>query len=172
MPRRAFSLVEVAMVLLVLALVAGAVTLRVRPILLRMDMRACLDEAAEFDRMSRAIAREHGRPVLLVFDLAEGRVRRTGEDGRERLGEPLDLPPGRRLAEVRLAGRPVRSGCASVSISAAGLGPTYALAIEGRDGTDRRWLLMAGLTGQVVEAADGKEVDDAFAAIKARNDAR
>lgn len=98
-------------------------------------------------------------------------MRRTSEDGREELGEGLDLAPGRRMAEVRLAERPLRSGRVGVSVSARGLGPTYAVALEG-PGAERRWILVAGLTGQVVEAAGEKEVDDAFAAITARRDAR
>lgn len=171
MPRRGFSLIEIVLVLLVLALVAGAVTLRVRPILARMDARACLDEMAGFDRLSRAFAREQGRPVLLLFDLAEGRVRRTSEDGREALGQALDLGPGWRLAEIRLVGRSYRSGRVSVSISGRGLGPTYAVALEGAGG-ERRRFLVAGLTGQVMEAETDKEVDDAFRALEARDHAR
>jgi len=166
MPRRGFSLIELALVLLILAMVAGAVTLRVQPIFARMDAEGCLDAVADFDRLSRSFAREQNRSLLLVFDFADGSLRRMSEDGRETLGQTLPLASGWHFAEVRLAGTLIRSGSVSLRLSDQGLGPTYAVSIRNRNGQIRR-LLVAGLSGQVMEAATQQEVDDAFKALDA-----
>ncbi len=171
MKHRAFSLVEVALVLLILAILAAAVTLEVRAPLARIGMRAVLDEIAAFDRLTRVFAREHDRPVRLVVALAAGRIRRTDEGGRDPLGEALKLPSGYRIAGLRLAGRRINSGSVAVSCSARGLTPTYAVRVDGPGGR-RQWILVAGLSGQITELDNETEVEDILLALEARRHAR
>lgn len=171
MRERGFSLVELAMVLLILAIASAAIALSVRPPLARVGLRGCLDGMAAFDRLTRTFAQEHDRPLRLVLDLAAGRLRRTGEDGREDLGEALRLPAGHRIREVRLADRAVASGNVALSVSARGLTPSYAALVEG-PGERRQWVLVAGLTGQVTETTDEGTVRGALEALEARHHAR
>ena len=166
MRRPGFSLIELTMVLVIVAIVSAAVVLNVREPLRRTGMQACLDEIATFDRLTRTLAREHDRPLRLVVDLSEGRLRRTDEAGREEQGEALRLPSGHRIAELRLAGQTIDSGAATVSCSARGLTPTYAVRVEGPGGW-RRWVLVAGLSGQTWEPDDGKPLADILEALGA-----
>lgn len=171
MRRRAFSLVELAAVLVILAITAAAMTLHVRTPLRRLGLRGCLDAVTDFDRLARVTAREQDRPLRLVVELAEGRLRRTDVDGREDLGPPLVLPEGYRLAAVRLGARALRSGVVTLSCSRRGLGSTYALQIEGPD-DETRWLVFAGLTGRPMETDAAAEVEAVFGAIGAGDNAR
>ena len=171
MKHRAFSLVEVALVVLILAILAGAMTLGVRGPLGRVGMRGLVDEIKTFDHLTRTYAREHDRPLRLVADLAGGRLRRTSEDGRDAFGEALKMPAGHRIAEVRLAGRRVTSGTVALSVSARGLSPTYALRVKGPGGREQ-WLLVAGLTGQVTEREDEREIEQILEALRAGHHAR
>jgi len=169
--RRAFSLIELALVLVILALVAGTVAVGVRGTLARVTLEDCLDEIEAFDRTTRRLATEQDEALRLVVDLARGRLRRTDADGRDDRGEALHVPDGWRLAEVRLLGRRVTSGTVAVSVSARGLGPTYALRLEGAEGRGR-WIAVAGLTGQTWEPEDGDAVQQVFETIGRRRDAR
>jgi len=171
MRHKGFSLVEVALVLLILAILAGAVTLGVRGTLGRVGMRGLVDEIKMFDHLTRTFARQHDRPLRLVADLAAGRLRKTSADGRDEFGEVLKIPAGHRIAEVRLAGRRVTSGTVAVSVSARGLSPTYALRVEGPGGR-RQWLLVTGLSGQVTEAENERDLGNAFQAFEARDNTR
>jgi prepilin-type N-terminal cleavage/methylation domain-containing protein len=169
--RRAFSLVELALVLVILALAAGTVAVGVRGTLARVTLADCLDEIEVFDRTTRRLATEQGEALRLVVDLARGRLRRTGADGREERGVAYRLPDGWRIAEVRLVGRRVTTGTVAVSVSARGLGPTYALRLGGAEGRGC-WIAVAGLTGQTWEPEDEDAVQQVFETIGRRGDAR
>jgi len=169
--RPAFSLIELALVLVILALVAGTLAVGVRGTLARVTLEDCVDEIEAFDRTTRRLATEQDEALRLVVDLARGRLRRTDADGRDDRGEALHVPDGWRIAEVRLVGRRVTSGTVAVSVSARGLGPTYALRLEGVEGRGH-WIAVAGLTGQTWEPEDGDAVQQVFETIGRRGDAR
>lgn len=170
MRRRAFSLIEVTLVILILAITAGAVALGIRSPIHRMGLAQCVDEIALFDRLTRTYAREQDRPVRLMVDLDGGRLRRTDEQAVQELGQALVLPSGYRLARLLVADRTIGSGGASLTVSALGLGPTYALLVEG-PGSRRQWILVAGLTGQVRECGSDEEVRSILEALDARGHA-
>jgi prepilin-type N-terminal cleavage/methylation domain-containing protein len=168
--RRAFSLIEVTLVVLILAITAGAVALGVRSPIHRLGLDQCVDEIVAFDRLTRVYAREQDRPVRLMVDLDGGQFRRTDERAVEELGQALVLPSGYRVARLLLLDRTIGSGGVALSYSALGLAPTYAILVEGPGGR-RRWMLVAGLTGQVRECGDEEEVSNILAAVDARHHA-
>jgi prepilin-type N-terminal cleavage/methylation domain-containing protein len=168
--RRAFSLVELTVVLVILAVVAGAVAVSVRGPIRRVGIERAADELVAFDRLTRVYARQNDRPLRLVVDLAAGELRRTSEDGRDVLGEPLRFAPGYRPARLRLAGEDVSSGLVTLSCTPPGFTPTYAVLLEGPGGR-RRWVFFAGLTGQVVGAGNDEEVEQAIALLQMRRHA-
>lgn len=171
MRRRGFSLIELALVLAIVAVAAGMVALGARGTLGQLGMETCVDGVTAFDRATRRLATEHDRPLRLVVDLAANRLRRTDAEGRRGLGEPLRMANGYRVAEVRLPGRRMTSGTVAVSVSARGVTPSYAVRLNGPGGR-RRWVAVAGLTGQVWEPEDGDAVQTVFEAVGARRDAR
>jgi prepilin-type N-terminal cleavage/methylation domain-containing protein len=164
-----FTLVELTVVLLILAIAAGAVVLRVEGPLRRAEMEDVMDRIARFDGNSRVLARRHDRPLRLAVNLATGELsRRSVEDGSE-CGPPLELPEGYRLARLLIRDREIGVGEASVSINGSALSPTYAVLVEGPNRS--LWLLVCGLTGQVVRSDDEKEIRDILEATFLRRDA-
>jgi len=161
--RLGFTLLELALVLAIVAAVAAAVTLGARAPLGSIGMREAVRTVTAFDGLTRTFAREHDRPLRLVLDLAAGRLRRTGVEGREQLGAPARLRSGCRIEEVRLPGHRVGSGTVGLSVSAWGFSPTYALRLAGPGGRGR-WVLVAGLSGQITETDDVRTVEAALAA--------
>lgn len=164
---RGFSLIEVTMVVLILAIAAAAVALNVRAPMANVGMRGCIDQVVSFDRLTRAYAREQDRAVRLWVDLGAGELRRTDEEGRDQLGQSLRLPRDYRLTDLRVAGRSAGGGSMALACSAQGLTPTYAVLLEGPGGR-KQWLLFAGLSGQAWEAKDEREIEGYFEACQAR----
>jgi prepilin-type N-terminal cleavage/methylation domain-containing protein len=165
--RRAFSLVELIVVLLVLAIVAGVVAVSARGPLRKVGIERTVDEVVAFDQLTRQFARQQDRALKLLVDLSAGEFKRTDEEGRDVLGEPLRLAPGYRVARLRLAGQDIASGQVAISCSALGLTPTYAVLLEGPGGR-RQWVLVAGLSGQIVGTSDDEQVQDILALLEAR----
>ena len=170
MQRRAFTLVEVAVVILIMGIMAGAVTLRLASPMHRAGLATAVAEIGSFDHLTRTQAREADRPMRLVIDLAEGRLLRTTEEG-DPLGTTFALPSGYRLARLLVADRTIYSGSTSLCCSRLGATPTYAVLVEAPDG-QKRWVLVAGLTGQTMESDDEKEVQGILDAARPRGDAR
>lgn len=146
---RGFSLIELTAVLAILAVVAGGVAVRSHVAARQARMADLLDGIAEYDRRTRRHARTHDRPARLVIELGGRPIRRTTAEGAAE-GAPLELPDGWAVEEVRLADRRVRTGSVALGCSRSGLTPSYGLLLAHRHG-QRRWLLVAGLTGQVSE---------------------
>jgi prepilin-type N-terminal cleavage/methylation domain-containing protein len=154
---RGFTLIELAIVILILAIVAAATVLRLGGPLRRVQMGDVVDLVAAFDGLARDYARTHDRAVWLVVDVPQRRLRRaSGENGAD-LGAPLALPPGYRVAQVWLRGQPRGYGRTAIPCSQHGLTPSYGLLIEGPGGR-RQWLVFAGLSGQNVQVKNEREV--------------
>jgi prepilin-type N-terminal cleavage/methylation domain-containing protein len=153
MRRRAFSLVELSLVLLILAVAAAAAALRVRAPLERAGRQAASGAMAGFDLLVRQAAVNQDRSLRLRFHLGTGEIERIDvADGRP-AGAVLRLPPGCSVARLIVRGQEASAGSAEVRCSRAGLTPSYAVEIESEAGW-RQWLVFCGLTGQRIEVAD------------------
>jgi len=164
---KAFSLVEIMVVLVIMAVVAGAVTLRLEGPLKRASMRELVDCVAGFDRLTRVWAREQDRPVTIVVDMAEGELSRVALDGKDEataVGSALVLPERFEVAEVRTVLGRNEGGRAEIPCSRRGFSASYALCLEDDSGM-RQWILFAGLTGQMIQADDERQVQTIFEAL-------
>jgi type II secretory pathway pseudopilin PulG len=180
--RSSFTLVEMVAVLVILSLAAAAVTLRLEGPVARATAGDLTGRIAALDRLTRVAARRHDRALVVEFDLGAGSVRRFDAERREQRGTALDLPRSWRLAQVVVAGggsggasggaQEASAGRVLVAFSRRGLSPTYALCIEGPGGGEGAWLVAAGLTGEVTQVENEKEVKAIFAALAGRPDAR
>ena len=173
MRRQAFTLAELTVVLTIIAVVAAAVTLRIQGPLGRARQRDVVESIGAFDHTTRVAAREQDRPLRLVIDAEAGELRRADGDGRLLESGRLRLPDGFRFERLLLRGADADAGFAGVSMvpcSRHGLTPSYALLLD--CGGVRRWLLVAGLTGTVVEVADEDEARQTLAVTGLRGDAR
>jgi len=164
--RLGFSLIEITLVMLIMAIVAAAVTLRAQGPMQSAKMDEVAAMIGDFDRLTRVYARRHDRPVLLVVDLSTGRLSRTARDGAyssgEDIGEPLELPQGYTIDALMVRRQDIRAGSASIAFGRRGLSATYAILLVGpggrsQDPTQKRWLCVTGLGGQVLEMAESDE---------------
>ena len=165
-----FTLVELTMVLLIIAIVSAAVVLRVQGPLNRARQREVVEMIGQFDLTTRAAARQQDRPLQMLVDMSAGELRRTDGEGRELKVVPLRLPGDFRIETVLIRGAGSSDRRAVVPFSRQGLTPSYALALV--HGDTRRWLLVAGLTGIVVEVSDEREAQAALAAAEFRTHTR
>lgn len=162
--RGGFTLTELMVVLLVMGIVAGAVTLSLAGPKRRAELDDVVGEVVQFDLLARQYAARHGRAVQLVFDMDAGRVLRTEKGAvRERRPAVYVPPEGYRLGELRLAGKRLAGGRAALWCSVRGYTATYAVRVDGPSG--RRWVLFAGLTGEASVFEDEKELEQTLSLL-------
>ena len=164
--RRAFTLVETLAAVMIVGLLAGAVTLSFRAPLRRARMAEAVEQVKYLDASSRAFARRFGRSVEIVFDLSEGMLERR-EVGRVDASFRAAIASPARIEAVRTHGRTEEYGEAVIAISALGISRTYAVKLAGPD--VQRWVVVTGLGGEILTLADDAEVDAIFAKIAARS---
>lgn len=153
---RGFTLLEMTAVLMVMALVAAAVTLSLAATQRRAGAADAVEELIRFDLLARHYARHQGRPVRLAVDLRANRLLRA-EDGQDGQDKETACPLGASftLGEVVVAGKHIDQGRTALWVSDRGYSPTYALRLDGP--SLRRWILFAGPTGQASVFDDEKE---------------
>ncbi len=165
---RAFTLIELTVVLLVMSIVAAAVTLSVAGPKRLADADDAVAAAAQLDLLARRYAVRHGRAVQLVFDLDAGRLSwrpaARGDDGDEPPpGGACRMPEGYRLGRLVLPGKTIQAGQTAIWCSDRGATPSYAVRVDGFG--ESRWLLLAGMSGQASEIEDEKEIIETFALL-------
>ena len=111
------------------------------------------------DAIVRDAARVAGTPTTLRVDLADRRVARLDADGRT--ATLADLPAGVRIERCVIAGEAAGFGNVDVTINGSGRSASYAILLVDRSGR-RDWIVVAGLTGQVVHAHDAS-IDELLA---------
>ena len=163
MRRKGFTLIELSIVLLLVALMAGAVALRIEGPLRRNTLEDLCDKIADLDRTTRQMARLQDRPLWLVFDGGAGQIRRIDECG-EMVGTAFEIPDGFTVAQLQLRGQRL-AATACIPFAAAGASPTYAVCLQDRNHAPR-WLAVAGMTGEVTEFADESQVQNLWAQMR------
>jgi len=161
--RRAFTLIELIVVVALAAIMATLVTVSLAGNLRAARASDVAQSIATSDRLAREYARRFDRPVTLVFDLSQSTLTRAGGDPSH--NSTLHLPAGLRIARLVTATTDTTSGQVTIPCSAAGQTPSYALLLT--DGRGRQhWTITAGLTGQTSTASDENEVRDIFTALR------
>lgn len=196
MRRAAFTLIEVMAVVALLGLLAGATVWLMADDARRASRAEAAATIAHADRTTRLAARRLGAPCVLRCDLDAQRLRRVvgGPRDEQDPSHAVELPVGYRIARITLPSVPgcsprargveprfdTGSGVVDIPYSTAGRSPTYAVRIDFEGDQSRRsdedagrWLLVAGLTGQVMVVNDEEEVDNLFRTLaRGRPDAR
>ena len=162
--RNGFTLVEVMAVVLIIAVAAAAVTLRVQRPLRNAQMADVIGAIGQFDFTTRSAAQSQDRPLRMVMDLGGGSVSLTDADGKALTDAAVRMPEGFALARVLVRAQSATGGSMTIPCSAAGYTPTYAVNITG--GGASRWLVVAGLTGQVLEVENEAKASQLVQAAK------
>ena len=164
MRTRAFTMIELAVVLMIVAISAAVVTLRIDGPMHRAQMEDVVGRVAQFDRLTREYARQHDRALRLVVHVGDREIRRTNARELENLGASLILPGGFRIEQMRLRGEVAADRRSSLACSRHGLTPTYALQLRGPGG-ELRWIVFAGLTGELIDVEEEWQVQEIFDAL-------
>lgn len=171
MGARAFTLVEVVLVVALLGLLVGATTLSLARTAQRGSWEHAVGRVADADRMARLTAQRLGEPCVLAIDLDGHRMRRQigAERGDQTASHAVELPAGVRIDQVlvcsqRGVGR-TDSGTAEVAFSTGGRSASYAVKLTTGNDDTTQWLVVLGLTGQVITDIDENMVDQLFSAL-------
>jgi prepilin-type N-terminal cleavage/methylation domain-containing protein len=159
----AFTLIELMLAVLLLALLTSAAALSFSAPLRAARAQDAIAQLREFDQSARRAAIASGRAVRMVFDLSDASLlRRDGPQLDQRRAQTA-LPHGFRVDEVRIGEHRESVGEALVDISPLGLSRTYALHVVGS--SFDQWLLVAGMSGEVKAISDEAEISIIFEAI-------
>jgi len=155
---RAFTMLEMIVVLTLLAIMAAAVLLSPTKWFRSTRLPDVINQIAMLDHLARHQAVRFSRPVSLTFDLNKGTVHRSETLDPSKHSHRMKLPGHVKIARVVMASTPpVSFGKAIVPCSTHGQTPTYALLLKPPDDSEQ-WVVVAGLTGQTVKVHDEKKV--------------
>ena len=142
-----FTLIELMLAVVLLALLTGAAAMTFARPIRNARAQQAIELVCRSDAMARENARRFGRPGRITFDLHDQVIRRS-------TGPDHTLPTGYQIREVRTAERGVVGGEISLDVSSKGLSRSYAVHLIG-PGMDR-WLLVAGLSGEVSQTDESQ----------------
>lgn len=171
MKREGFSLLELTMVLVIVALLAGMVALRMHGPTRQCTVAELTAQIVQTDLLAREYAVEQNRCVHLMMDLNRGSLCRMDEQERNECGRSFALPRQYRFSRGFVRGEEIASGTTTVAIGPGGESPTYALLLEGPD-SFRRWIVFAGLTGESWITEEDEPIQNMFEALAERTDTR
>ena len=153
-----FTLIEVAVVIVIVGLLATAVSLRSSGWFRSSRVRDAADRLAMVDRLARTYARRFDRPVGLTFDLSRGTVTVTDAQGQEAQTHRAQLPRGFSIRRIGVSDSRVEFGRVTIPCSALGHTPTYMVQLSGPD-DQKLWVVVLGVTGQMITVDDEQQVD-------------
>ncbi len=145
--RRAFTLLELIVVLSIAAVLASIVMLSLGSHFQQAAMARAVDGLVTADRIARRTAAEHTTSrVSLEFDLPRQLVKLSAA-GAPRTARTFTWPSKVRLAEPQLLhSRGWTSTNGSIEFSPNGSSPTYSVRLTA--GKVSQWLVVFGITGQ------------------------
>jgi prepilin-type N-terminal cleavage/methylation domain-containing protein len=175
MRRRAFTLLEVMAVVVLLGLTAGAVAWSFAGHVRHASRDAAVSQFVRADRLARLAAQRQGRPCALRIDLTTQRLVRH-------MGAPTEAPAeqahsatlaGGRCDRIVVAGTAASTapaGIVEIPFSPGGRSPSYAVRLVFSERA--LWLVFSGLTGQATVIENEQHAHNLLAALgTARPDA-
>ena len=156
--RSAFSMVEMVVVIAILAMLTSMATLTLGGAMSRYEISRAADTIQICDAKARRAARLSRQPIESSFDRGEQELtldlpNRSGSLDEQR----FRLPRTVEIGDFRLRRKGVVGNRVDIPYSPQGASPTYA--IELRRGKMSRWLVVLGLSGQVISVDTEGEVD-------------
>lgn len=168
---RGFTLIEIAVCLVILGLLTGLAALSLRGVQRNVDMETWVERVAALDRQARDRAERQGQPWRLVLDVQQQRIwnESTDESGQDKSSTELGTPQGWELAAVQVhrgdaAREFVNGGQDTVLCATHGVSPSYAIELRNEQG-ESFWLMVAGGSGQWTTTRNEQEIQDIFAAL-------
>lgn len=157
---RAFTLIEMAVVLALIGLLSGVTVLTLREPYRAAQFQDAVERVSFFDGHCRHEATRFSRRLTLRVDLDNERLDVLAL-AAEAPRLSLQLTRGVEIDQVVTGGRRFDDGQVEIPFSQTGLSSTYALLLR-QGGGRSRWLLVAGVTGQQIEADHEREITEAL----------
>ena len=152
--RRGFTLIELVVVVLLIALLTSLAVVSLAGAANQYRLSSAVEVFERFELQARRDARRADQPLRVTIDRTRGRL----TIGREaRAYARFQIPAGIELERVRLRRRAVASGSVTFEIGRNGQSPSYAVQL--RRGDRQRWLVVLGVSGQVIELEQESDVD-------------
>jgi len=163
--KRAFTLIETAAVIAILALLSGSVVLSLAHTVSRHRFEALCQQLQEADGLVRGAARQSGVRQQLIFDLDGGAVmwQQPGESSPLRM---VQLSQSK-ILQVVTADQAFQTGSVTVDCSPNGFSESYALQIESSS-HQLKWMIVAGLSGQLYWTTHDTQVDQILQSLQSR----
>ena len=160
-PRRAFTLIELLAVIVLLGIISTAAALTFRSSLQAANSTEAINQARYLDSTARQRAQRFNQPVELIFDVTNGTISRREGSKRNDESFTASLPRGFSIDQINIAGNSIFNGAATINCSSTGLTPSYAVHLIGPNFD--QWLLFAGLSGQITFIRDEETIQDILA---------
>lgn len=152
--RYAFTLIELVIVIVIMAILSTLAVLSLRGTMDRYMLSRAAETIERFDARARRDASLLRQPIRAAID--RNRKRLTIDTSRTDNAQ-YRLPRRVEVGKIRLGRRVTVGNRFEIQFSRRGASPTYA--VELRRGDMSQWLLVLGTSGQVVPLSSEGEVD-------------
>lgn len=178
--RRGFTLMELLAVVAVLGLIAGATAWSMADQVRQGSMADLIAKFRHVDEFARHAARRIEGDWTLNIDVSEQSMwRQRQHDGSTERGPVFKLPGEFAIGSILVASggqsggsdsartryREHSGGRVELKVDRNGSTASYAVELKGPE-NQRRWLLIAGLSGQLIEYDNDQPIKDIFAALR------
>jgi len=147
--RRAFSMLELIAVVVMIGLISAMAMLSVGGQLDQVRLNRASQSIANADRKEREASRQSPTPGGLSIDRVKQRLRFSNSK------HTLSLDARLKLGEIIVS--PVSMDRGSITFAQSGQSPTYAIEMKSRRGASQ-WIVIVGMTGQTWLTDDTAEV--------------
>jgi prepilin-type N-terminal cleavage/methylation domain-containing protein len=157
--RTAFTLIEVVIVVVIMAILATLAVVSLGGIIDRYQLSRAIEAIEMFDARARRDARCGRQPVQATIQPSKRRlmIAPSGNES-DRQATLFHLPGSVDIKEFRLRRQVAAGRDLEIQFNREGWSPTYAVQLQ--RGNMSRWLVVLGISGQVIELDNGGEVDE------------
>jgi prepilin-type N-terminal cleavage/methylation domain-containing protein len=158
--RRAFTLIELIVVIVIMGLLATLAVLSTGGMMDRYQLSQAAETIEIFDARARRSAHSLRQPIRAIIQPNQRRlvIASPGGNTSRSVAAQFRLPRAVEIAEIRLRRRVTAAGNFEIDYNRQGSSPTYALRLQ--RGKMSRWLVVLGVSGQIVTLKNEGEVDE------------
>ena len=158
--RLAFTLIELVVVIVIMATLSTLAVLSTSGVMDRYQLSRAAETIEMFDARARRDAQSSRQPILAIIQRNQQRllIGMPGDTVSVPTAAQYRLPRSVEITEIRMRRRVTAGGNFEIHFNREGSSPTYALRLE--RGNMSRWLVVLGVSGQVVLLENEGEVDE------------
>ena len=166
-----FTLIEVAAVLVLAAMLAAVVVVSSRGMTAGVTAEEAIAQIESIDLQARRHARQTGHPVQITIDTHDGSLLLSQEDQSDSPIAGYRLPRGYSMpkAWVWRGGQREERSQLVVHYDARGTSDDWGMSLKGSDQGAADFLFMAGATGQLIQLESDEQARDILAQVRRRD---